>query len=412
MQLHNYIYNLLSRKSIVLLDQALFSGISFLLTFSLVRILSLSEFGVFSSLILGNYLVVSVLNAMTTSTFQVNYAKEEDFNSYLTFNILFQFLLQLLVILLIVIFYSLNPLYSIINVFTIIAFTSSFILYDFLRKIILAIDKIALVLICDFIFALIQTIAIFGIYFFQINQLNFVLFWLSLSYLIPIFIGFYALKQYFTINNLYILFLKKHISQGKWLLFSSVIQWWSSNLFVVASGVFLGLEALGAFRLVQTVFGVLNLLFQTFENYVLPKAVSLFVKSTNSAKKYIISISKKSGLLILSFLFVLYIFSDSIIQLIGGEKYTQYGFVIRGMSILYVLIFIGYPIRLCIRMLVLNKNFFIGYLLSLAFSLLFFNYFLSNFGLSGAILGLAISQLILIIYWQFVLSKNNFLLWK
>jgi len=67
---------------------------------------------------------------------------------------------------------------------------------------------------------------------------------------------------------------------------------------------------------------------------------------------------------------------------------------------------------LCIRMLVLNKNFFIGYLLSLAFSLLFFNYFLSNFGLSGAILGLAISQLILIIYWQFVLSKNNFLLWK
>jgi O-antigen/teichoic acid export membrane protein len=228
----------------------------------------------------------------------------------------------------------------------------------------------------------------------------------------PIFIGFYALKQYFKFNHLYILFFKKHISQGKWLLFSSVIQWWSSNLFVVASGVFLGLEALGAFRLVQTVFGVLNLLFQTFENYVLPKAVSLFVKSTNSAKKYIISISKKSGLLILSFLFVLYIFSDSIIQLIGGEKYTQYGFVIRGMSILYVLIFIGYPIRLCIRMLVLNKNFFIGYLLSLAFSLLFFNYFLSNFGLSGAILGLVISQLILIIYWQFVLSKNNFLLWK
>ena len=212
MQLHNYIYNLLSRKTIVLLDQALFSGISFLLTFSLVRILSLSEFGVFSSLILCNYLVVSVLNAMTTATFQVNYAKEEDFNSYLTFNILFQFLLQLLVILLIVIFYYLNPLYSIINVFTIIAFTSSFILYDFLRKIFLAIDKIALVLICDFIFTLIQTIAILGIYFFQINQLNVVLFWLSLSYLIPIFIGFYALKQYFTINHLYILFFKKHIS--------------------------------------------------------------------------------------------------------------------------------------------------------------------------------------------------------
>ena len=52
MQLHNYIYNSLSRKTIVLLDQALYSGISFLLTFSLVRILSLSEFGVFSSLIL------------------------------------------------------------------------------------------------------------------------------------------------------------------------------------------------------------------------------------------------------------------------------------------------------------------------------------------------------------------------
>ena len=82
------------------------------------------------------------------------------------------------------------------------------------------------------------------------------------------------------------------------------------------------------------------------------------------------------------------------------------------MVLLYVFIFIGYQIRIAIRILVLNKVFFTGYLLSFLFSLFTFYFLLSEFGMNGAIVGLISAQIITIGYWQFVLKKHNFILWK
>ena len=56
------------------------------------------------------------------------------------------------------------------------------------------------------------------------------------------------------------------------------------NLFIVTSGVYLGVAALGAFRLVQSLFGILNLVLQTFENYVLPQASVKYNESATKAK--------------------------------------------------------------------------------------------------------------------------------
>ena len=169
---------------------------------------------------------------------------------------------------------------------------------------------------------------------------------------------------------------------------------------------------MGAFRLVQTLFGLLNLVLQTFENFVLPEASRKFTVSHSDAKSYLVGITKKSGILFGVVLIGLFLFAKQIIVLVGGEKYQDFAYIVQGMSILYVFIFIGYPIRLSIRMLVLNSRFFAGYVFSLIFSLLTFKFLLKEFHVIGAIIGLIASQFITLVYWQYILIKNKFVLWK
>jgi O-antigen/teichoic acid export membrane protein len=109
---------------------------------------------------------------------------------------------------------------------------------------------------------------------------------------------------------------------------------------------------------------------------------------------------------------ILFFFSSDVIQLVGGEQYVPYSFIVKGMVFLYVFIFLGYPIRIAIRILVLNKVFFTGYLLSFVFSLITFYFLLSEFEMNGAIIGLISAQVVTLGYWQFVLKKHNFILWK
>ncbi|MCP2871650.1 hypothetical protein, partial [Salmonella enterica] len=59
-------------------------------------------------------------------------------------------------------------------------------------------------------------------------------------------------------------FFRYHRKEGLWLGLVSLVQWGSANLFIVPMGLFVSIESLGAFRLVQSLFGVLNILFQTF----------------------------------------------------------------------------------------------------------------------------------------------------
>jgi hypothetical protein len=56
--------------------------------------------------------------------------------------------------------------------------------------------------------------------------------------------------------------------------------------------------------------------------------------------------------------------------------------------------------------------FFVGSLLSFFFSLFSFDYLLKNWGINGAVAGLIASQLIVLTYWQIILIKHKFVLWK
>ena len=404
-----------SKNFIVLLDQGLFSGGSFITTLLLARILSPFDFGVFSSLLLFNYALISGLNALVIQPFQVSLSKKNDRKSYVFFTFVLQQILLLLVLLVLTFistfkFEFLNDFSEI--TFYILLYFFGFINHDYFRKIFLAKGEVSKATLLDFITVLIQVALLLVLWNNGDKGFVNVIEYLSFSYIPGIILSliliskktpsFIQLKDY----------LNDHFHQGKWLLLTSITQWWSSNLFVVSSGVFLGVTTLGAFRLVQSLFGILNLVLQTFENFVLPETSRRYAISVDSAKKYLRGITIKSSVLFGSMLFFLFIFSDFVISLVGGEKYLPFSYIVKGMSVLYLFIFIGYPVRISIRILILNRVFFTGYLLSFIFSLLSFNFLLGHFGVNGAILGLIFSQIITLIYWQFILVKHKFILWK
>ena len=402
-------------KSMVFIDQAVFSGNSFITTILLVRILTPIDFGIYASIILMVYLLVSLLSAIVIQPLQVTIVKIANKNAYVLFSFLIQ--LSLVMFFLLIIWTLLKLNLSVFNMYNnltsgILIFISGFVVHDYFRKLFLANGKIKSALAIDLIIAVFHISILCAALFSVKTTLLKMLFYLGLGYIPAFILGIKLLELKIERIAEWKLYVSTHYHQSKWLVMTAFVQWWSSNLFVVASGVFLGLKALGAFRFVQSLFGIFNVVLQIFENYVIPKVSRILIFSHSEAKNYINQIGAKS---LIAFGFVLlpvFIFSKFIIVFVGGQAYEEYAYVVRGMTILYFFIFLGYPTRIAIRALVLNKNFFIGYVITLLFSLSTFNYLLKEWNLIGVIIGLVISQVILLMYWQVILTNKNFLLWK
>ena len=408
-------HKLLNKNVIVLADQAVFSGGSFLITILLARVLGADNFGMYASLTLFNYSVISVLNALVINPLQVSLERIDHKGSYLSFNFWSQITLVLILALGLFILLGLKMefLNSLNNLgWVLVLFFIGFVMQDYLRKLFLAQASVNLALLIDSITTILSFVILFLSWSFLHLDFETTILFLALAYIPSIIVSIIFIKPNFHFTSTWKSYFKMHFHQGKWLVLTAITQWWSGNLFVVASGLFLGIRALGAFRLVQSLFGILNILLQTLENYALPEATRLFVTSINDAKSYLRAISIKSAAMFGVVLIVLFIFSKEVIVLAGGEQFIEYAFVVKGMTILYSFIFIGYPVRMAIRMLLLNRVFFSGYLFSLVFSLASYHFLLSNWNINGAILGLIISQIIVIIYWQYILYRKQFILWK
>lgn len=402
-------------KITVLLDQAVFSGSSFAITLLVARMLAPDLFGVFTSIILFIYLLVSISNALIIQPVQVIFPTIKNRSSYQSFTVFAQAIIIFLMALFTysVLQFKIDFIDG-LNRYTpeILLYTSGFIFHDFHRKLFLARGSILQALVIDCITGILQVGTFALAYLWAEFGLSEIISTMGLSYLPSMLVSLSLLRPSFKGVSEWKGYLSKHLTQGKWLLMTSVLQWWSNNLFVVASGVFLGARALGALRLVQSFFGVLNVLLQTFENYALPQAALLCQSSTEESKLYLRQISLKGSVIFGSMLLAAFIFSEQIIRFAGGSEYTEYAYLVKGMALLYFVIFAGYPIRMSIRMMILNRLFFIGYVISFLFSLITFNFLLKEWHLWGAIIGLIINQLIILSYWQYALIKKEFILWK
>lgn len=399
----------LQKNQIVLLDQVLFSGTSFATTVLVARMLDIDGFGLWSAYILGLYLVLSALSAFVIQPFQVILASQQDAPAYRHFT----FWLEGAAIFLCVGFAVLAALLFDLKLpVSLYFFAAGFLFHDYGRRFLLAIDRVSETLWLDLLVSVGVVTALGAFWYGAYAGLESLMSLLAWAYF-PSFLFFVFMTRPLPVRRVDLVkWLNLHLREGKWLFLTAVSQWWSSNLLVVSAGLFLGAQALAALRLSQSLMGVMNVLLQTFENYLLPQVSQRLSSDIQDGFDFLIQSARKAGILFLPLLAAIGMFASPILMLAGGEDYASFGFVLRGVSLLYVLVYFSQPIRLLIRGLLLNNHFFYGYLFSLGFALAFSQYLVSSFGLNGVIYGLAISQLIMMAYWTLVLKKRQIYLWK
>ena len=397
---------------LVILDQAFFSGSNFLLTLFLAKELDIKQFGLFSTITLITLLALSISNALIVQPFQVSYAKSDNKKQYLTFLLYTQVLLLFLLVGILVVVYPIfpNQITASIASGSGVVFVVGYLFQDFFRKIFLGIEKLKSALVIDLIFLI--TVALCFFLSKQQITLETSLYIIGCCNILSSIPGIWFMVKKYQKPDLFSNFYELHLSQGKWLLSTSFLQWGSSNLFVLLSGAYLGIESLAALRLTQSIFGIINIVLQTVENYYLPRVATLFSQNLNDAKKYLYRITLQGSFLFGGLLILLCSFGKNIIVLAGGFKYEPYGYLIQVMSLLYFIIFLSYPMRIAIRVSLLNKAFFTGYVLSFVSSVATFHFLLKTYELNGAIAGLIINQLIMMLYWRYELNKKQSVLWK
>ncbi|MFN0292450.1 lipopolysaccharide biosynthesis protein [Pedobacter helvus] len=395
---------------LALTDQAVCSGTNFLLILFLAQRLSISHFGIYASVLLIVYLIMSVNNAIVIQPFQVFISKIESPKGYLTALLIGEilFLTALAILLRSIMWLLPASLFLFQDYFALAVFTGGFIINDFFRKILLGIAETKIAIAVDILFLLLLAFMALKKQW-DLNEILYGIGWANLIALTPALSYFAKNCQKPTHWKTY---WQKHVAEGKWLLSTAVLQWCSSNFFVLVSGIYIGVQALGVLRLVQSFFGIINVGLQVVENYFLPKIARMYNEDRILAKKQLRAMSVNGAWIMGILLLLLFMFSSPIIIAIGGAQYQEYGYVVKIMSVLYFFIFLGYPVRIAIRIQLLNRIFFLGYGFSFLTSVLTFHFLLKFWGLSGAISGLVINQLTMILYWQYQLGKKQFQLWK
>lgn len=406
---------MLSNPSWVLLDQVVFSGSSFLTTLMLARGLVLEEFGNYAALLILAYLVLSVNTALIATPFQVLLARTEDKKGY-TSSLLFMQLGFLVVL-------GLTGLGAVLlfpgilrdtglPIGPLLFFVLAFLFQDFLRRLFLAAGQPRMAFYLDAISGGTQILWLWIASYFGSLNLQEALRIMTLTYLPALALGLFALRPMRVTRAQVRQYLRIHIEQGKWFLATSVLQWASQNWLLVAAGLYLGKGVLGAFRLGQTLFGVLNAILQVFENHAVPVASGLFHQSGEAFTHYLRQLNRKSMIGASLLLGGIALFAKPIYTLTGGPSFSSYAYILQGMSLLYFFIFLSNPVRIAIRVMMMNRAFFMAYLFSFVFSLLVSKWLIQVGEANGIIAGLILNQIIMLVYWQVLLIRKNVILWK
>lgn len=185
----------------------------------------------------------------------------------------------------------------------------------------------------------------------------------------------------------------RHWKMSRWLTGSALMGWTSSNLFVVAAPVYYGAAAAGVLKASQNLMGVANIWFLGLDNIVPAEtARRLHDGGVHSMLAYSRSILVKWGGLTFMFALVIAAAPTLWLRLIYGPQMAQYGYVLRLYALIYLITFVGGPLRAALQALEFTVPIFWSYLAMTAFAFVFAFPLAKWLGLSGSLLGILGAQ--------------------
>jgi O-antigen/teichoic acid export membrane protein len=401
-------------------DQAIVSGFSFLSSMLLARYLGLQGFGVYSIAWLGVMVASSINQPLIITPMQtlgnkkIN-AERSSYLQALIFKQLFFAAAMALLAFAAVIFmsYVLHDwkVESIRFAFPLAVF--AFLLQDFFRRYYFIIDKPEKTILIDVIAYGGVLVSATLLHFYSTIDAQFVLLLTAVFFLYAALTALLALPGLvFNWNHVKGVVLE-HWDFSKWLTATAVLQWFSGNLFIIAAGAILGPVAVGATRMAQNIVGITHVLFLAMEN-IIPARAAMHMREDGPAgmMRYLLKFTMQMGMITFGILSVLAVFSHQIIELCYGSEYVAYRNVLIGFSSLYVIVFLGYPLRYAIRTLERTRVIFLSFILSSIFSIATAYPIIRTFGIHGVVGGLMVTQLITLWVYLFCLRNEIFRLKK
>lgn len=394
------------------LDQIVFSGFNFLLGVLIVRFSGLEIFGKFSFFWLLYLFVFTIQNSLILTPLISKYyfISPKNKNNYVSSIFLVQIIFCILSTLTLIFFF--NQTFFFKNYLIDINFLNHFILmtlfsqfYHFNRKLLYCEKRYKKIFFVDlFIYTLSLFILIFIYLNYELN-LNYIFLTLTLIY----FLGFTSnLKFYLKINfypKMFYKIFKQNYNLGKWLVITSIGQWFTNNLWILNTGIILGNSSLGVIRMCQSIIQSLNIVYQVLEN-IMPEKISTKIKSGDKKLPLFIYNFIKSNLKYILFLTIFIIFfSKIILNILYGLQMSSYNIYLIIMSLTIPFIFARYPINLSLKSLDKTKYIFISNLIPILFTIISSKYLIEKFSIYGSSFGILFTQIFITIIMMVVFNK-------
>lgn len=383
---------------LTLIDQMIVSGCNFLLGIILTRALGLTQYGAFALAWMGILLASSLQQGILIKPMMSLSQEESDQERYFLSCLLLQIGFSISCGLISLVVLAFPGLFDGQQVFALslpilIAFHN---IQEFWRKLAIIRRETHITLLLDSVAYGGSIITL--LFFFLTDQL-------SLS------ISMWTLVMYFAVSSLlgFLLVkikskrpkpveatLKKHWKFGSWLIYTSFLQFFSGNYFLIVAAALLGTAAVGALRIGQNLIGLTHVLFLTMENTIPLRAATAFQESgLGGMRDYLKLVSIKTSGLLIAILAGIAICAPWLISIFYGQEYVEYTYLLWAYAVLYVFIFPGYILRFALRTISYTQPIFIAYVGSSLFGFLAAYPIINAWGMMGVIYGLVISQIIM-----------------
>jgi O-antigen/teichoic acid export membrane protein len=402
---------------LVLLDQALVSGVNFVVAILLARLLGIENFGLYAFGWMLVLFVSSVQLAFIVSPLFTLFPKHKNRTNYLssvhTVQLGFSVITFLISFGVVKGVFDYKPEWQIEGVlYSLPLVAALFVLQDFYRRVNFTLKKPIRSLISDGISYGAQPIGIMLLNHFNVLTIHHAFLMISVLFGVSIIYNISKVNLSFSSIN-----IKNTITENwsfsKYLVGTALLQWVSGNFFIIVAGGLLGPVAIGAIRIAQNVVGVLHVLFSAMENIIPIKGAEILDKEGNTKTlKYFKKMLFKGGLVTLIVLVLIALLRTQIITLFYGDEYLEYVNVLLGFTGLYVLVFAGTIMGFVIRTFEMNNIFFWSYIITTIFSLLAADPIIRATGIYGVLIGLFITQLINISFYILKLNSQLKTEWK
>jgi O-antigen/teichoic acid export membrane protein len=390
------------REIWALTDQSVISATNFITNVMLVRFMGLREFGVFALAWMSVLFVNSLQSALIIAPMMSISPKQEEKNRPSYFGaVVFQEMV-LVSFCFVLVFAALKVLGSFFPhaalqrlALPLAASASIYQLQDFVRRYFFAIRQSHYALADDAISYLTQLPILYLLHRTGNLSSATALWALAATSALGIVLGWFWIEP-LKFNRAWINAIsQRHWKISRWLGASSILQWTSGNLFIIAAPIYYGTAAAGVLRASQNLMGLTHVWFQGLDN-VVPVETSrrLHEGGVHSMIAYIRSILLRWGGLTMIYACIIAAAPGFWLRLIYGPEMVQYGYILRLYALLYVIVFVGGPLRAGLQALEFTAPIFWSYLAMTAFAIIFALPMAKWFGLGGTMLGLFVTQIL------------------